>query len=48
MSKESNLRDWLAHAVESLQVGNIDGWTAIYAPDAIHEFPLAPEGAPHR
>ena len=48
MSQESNLPGWFANAIESLQVGNIDGWMAIYAPDASHEFPFAPEGAPRR
>lgn len=28
--------------------GDIDGWMSIYAPDAIHEFPWAPEGQVRR
>ena len=39
---------WFARAIEALQAGNIDGWMEIYAPDAVHEFPFAPEGAPRR
>ncbi len=45
MSTTSSLPGWLAGAVEALRSGNIDGWMAIYAPDAVHEFPFAPEGA---
>jgi len=44
----SSLPAWFEHALESLQAGNIDGWMEIYAPDAIHEFPFAPEGAPRQ
>ena len=44
MSPTSNLPDWLARAIEALKDGDIDGWMAIYAPDAVHEFPFAPEG----
>ena len=41
------LPDWLDEAVAALRAGNVEGWMAIYAPDAVHEFPFAPEGAPH-
>jgi uncharacterized protein len=45
MSLSSSLPAWFIQAVESLQAGHIDGWMEIYAPDAIHEFPFAPEGS---
>ena len=44
LSPTSFLPEWLAHAVEALQAGNADGWISIYAPEAVHEFPFAPEG----
>ena len=46
MAITSSLPAWFAHAVEALQAGDIDGWMEIYADDAVHEFPFAPEGAP--
>jgi ketosteroid isomerase-like protein len=48
MSPTSSLPAWFARAIEAFQEGNTDGWMAIYAPDAIHEFPFAPEGGPRR
>ena len=48
MSLTSALPTWFARAVEALQAGDTDGWMEIYAPDAIHEFPFAPAGAPRR
>jgi ketosteroid isomerase-like protein len=45
MAPTSALPRWFARAVEALQVGDTDGWMDIYAPDAVHEFPFAPEGA---
>ena len=48
MPPTSSLPAWLARAVEALQAGDADGWMAMYAPDAVHEFPFAPEGAPRR
>jgi ketosteroid isomerase-like protein len=44
MSLSSSLPAWFTKAIESLQAGDIDGWMAIYAPDAVHEFPFAPAG----
>jgi uncharacterized protein len=44
MPSTSFLPEWFARAIAALQAGNIDGWMEIYAPDAIHEFPFAPEG----
>jgi uncharacterized protein len=48
MSPASALPEWFARAVESLATGDVDGWMAIYARDAVHEFPFAPEGATRR
>ncbi len=48
MPPTSSLPTWFARAVEALQAGDINGWMHIYARDAIHEFPFAPEGAPQR
>ena len=48
MSPVTSLPEWLARASEALTAGHIDGWMEIYAPDAVHEFPFAPEGAPSR
>ena len=48
MPPTSSLPIWLARAIESLQIGDIDGWMEIYAADAIQEFPFASEGAPSR
>lgn len=48
MSSTSALPEWLARASDSLAAGDVDGWMEIYAPDAIHEFPFAPEGAIRR
>lgn len=39
---------WLESAFDALRAGDIDGWMAIYAPDAVHEFPFAPEGGIRR
>jgi len=48
MSPTSTLPEWFARAIQSLQAGDIDGYMEIYAPDAVHEFPFAPEGAIRR
>ncbi|WP_322014890.1 nuclear transport factor 2 family protein [Paraburkholderia sp. J12] len=45
MSASSSLPDWFAQALQALQAGNTDGYMAIYAADAVHEFPFAPDGA---
>ena len=51
----SSLPIWFANAIQALQagdqalqVGDIDGWMEMDSQDALHEFPFAPEGAPHR
>jgi uncharacterized protein len=48
MSSTSAIPEWLARASDSLAAGDVDGWMEIYAPDAVHEFPFAPEGAIRR
>ncbi|WP_102224661.1 nuclear transport factor 2 family protein [Acidimangrovimonas sediminis] len=48
MTYSTKLPDWLQDAMEALGRGDIDGWMQIYAPDAVHEFPFAPEGMPTR
>lgn len=42
----TDVPDWLATAIEAWVEGDLDGWMAIYAEDAVHEFPFAPPGAP--
>ena len=39
---------WFTRAIESLQASDLDTWMNIYAADAVHEFPFAPQGAPTR
>jgi uncharacterized protein len=48
MSPTSTLPEWLSDAAGSLAAGDVNGWMRIYAPDAVHEFPFAPEGAVRR
>ena len=39
---------WFAEALECFRVGDIPGWMAMYADDAVHEFPFSPDGYPDR
>jgi hypothetical protein len=39
---------WLADALGAFAAGDTDGFMKMYAPDAVHEFPFAPEGRPAR
>ena len=48
MPPQSSLPEWLAGALAALQAGDIDRWMAIYAQDAVHEFPFASEDGPRR
>ena len=41
----TTLPGWLSEGIRALQEGNIDGWMELYAPEAVHEFPFAPEGS---
>ena len=43
MAPASAVPGWLAEAFDCLAVGDVDGWASIYAPDAVHEIPFAPE-----
>lgn len=40
------LPGWFEQAIAALEAGDVEGWMAIYAPEAVHEFPFALEGAP--
>lgn len=46
MAPASVLPHWLETALKALRNGDIDGWMSMYATDAVHEFPFAPEGSP--
>jgi uncharacterized protein len=48
MSPTSALPGWFARALDAISAGDVDGWMEIYAPDAVHEFPFAPEGTVRR
>jgi uncharacterized protein len=48
MAPSTTLPDWFARAFEGLQDGDIERYLEIYAPDAVHEFPFAAEGAVRR
>ena len=48
MAPTSTLPEWFARAIEALKTGDIDRYMEIYASDAVHEFPFAPEGAIRR
>jgi uncharacterized protein len=45
---ETSLPQWLADAMQALKAGDGAAWMAIYAEDAVHEFPFAGEGAVRR
>lgn len=42
------LPDWLNDALQDLVAGDVDAYLRIYAPDAVHEFPVARKGRPRR
>lgn len=44
MTPTSTLPAWFENAIQALRAGDVDGWMKIYAADAVHEFPFAPEG----
>ncbi|GAA4168505.1 nuclear transport factor 2 family protein [Gryllotalpicola koreensis] len=44
MTSSNQLPEWFATALDAFGRGDLDGWMAIYAPDAVHEFPWVPEG----
>lgn len=48
MTATSVLPEWLAEAFACLAAGDVDGWARIYATDAVHELPFAPEGSERR
>lgn len=48
MAPTAKLPEWFEQSIEALKSGDVDRYLRMYAPDAIHEFPFAPEGAPRR
>lgn len=48
MTPTNEFPDWLGSALDALISGDVDGWMNIYAPDAVHEFPFAPDDGIHR
>ncbi|GGV49003.1 nuclear transport factor 2 family protein [Streptomyces spectabilis] len=40
--------DLFRHGLDLLLHGDMEGWTALFAEDAVAEFPFAPEGYPRR
>jgi hypothetical protein len=42
------LPDWLANGIAALRAGDIGAWIALYADDAVHEFPFATGDRPSR
>lgn len=48
MPTPNTLPEWFQNAIDAIVAGDIDGWMAMYAPDAVHEFPWVPAGRPTR
>jgi uncharacterized protein len=48
MAPTSVLPGWLTAAFDRLAAGDVDGWASIYAPDAVHELPFAPNDQERR
>jgi uncharacterized protein len=48
MPSAAVLPGWLADAFQGLRAGDVDAYLKMYAPDAVHEFPVAPAGRPRR
>lgn len=48
MTEETAVPEWLAAAAYGLASGDVDAWMAMYADDAVHEFPFAEAGAIRR
>jgi uncharacterized protein len=44
MPPTSTFPEWFQEAHNCLEAGDVDGFMSIYAPDAVHEFPWAPDG----
>jgi ketosteroid isomerase-like protein len=44
MATSTELPEWFATALDAFGRGDLAGWMAIYASDAVHEFPWVPEG----
>ena len=48
MAPATVLPGWFSDALQGLLAGDVDAYLKIYAPDAVHEFPVTREGAPRR
>ncbi len=44
MASSSTLPSWFSRALDSLWAGDLDGFTSIFAPDALYEIPFTPTG----
>ncbi|MDX3853083.1 nuclear transport factor 2 family protein [Streptomyces sp. AK02-01A] len=44
MSSSSTLPQWFSRALDSLWARDLDGFTSIFAPDALYEIPFTPTG----
>ncbi|MEH0108756.1 nuclear transport factor 2 family protein [Tersicoccus sp. MR15.9] len=43
MTEQTTAPTWLVQAAQGLAAGDVEAWMAMYADDAVHEFPFAPE-----
>jgi ketosteroid isomerase-like protein len=48
VSPTSLLPGWLSDAIEALAAGDVEGYTRMYAPDAVHELPFSRDGFQRR
>jgi ketosteroid isomerase-like protein len=48
MAPTATVPAWFENALTAIQEGKLPGWMKMYAPDAVHEFPFAPEGGVKR
>jgi uncharacterized protein len=48
MSPATVLPGWFSDALQGLLAGDVDAYLKVYAPDAVHEFPVARAGGPRR
>jgi ketosteroid isomerase-like protein len=48
MSPATVVPGWFNDALQGLLAGDVDAYLKIYAPDAVHEFPVTREGGPRR
>lgn len=48
MTTTSTAPAWFTKAIDAFRAGDIATYLEMYADDAVHEFPFAPEGRPSR